>query len=167
MKEKIIIVDENDNIIGTKNRESIELGDIYRVSALWISNSKNQILIAKRSINKKNDPGKWGPAVSGTVERKEGYWENIIKETEEEIGIDLEKYNFKEIDKIRVKGKYNFFCQWYFLEEDLEIDKLVLQGDEVDKIMWINKKDFENRLKTNPEEYTISMPQHFAFLKKY
>lgn len=87
LKSKIIIVDENDTIIGHKNRDSMEDGDMYRVSALWIQNSKGDILLAQRSFDKRNDPGKWGPAVAGTVEEGETYESNIIKEAEEEIGL--------------------------------------------------------------------------------
>ena len=87
MTEKIIIVDEDDNIIGSKERNSIVSGDIYRVSALLIENSKGEILLAQRALTKKHDPGKWGPPVAGTVEEGETYESNIVKEAEEELGL--------------------------------------------------------------------------------
>lgn len=65
-KPKIIIVNENDEIIGHKARGTLEQLDIYRVSALWIKNSQGDILLAQRKFTKKHDPGKWGPAVAGT-----------------------------------------------------------------------------------------------------
>jgi len=168
MNEKSIIVDNEDNPIGTNDRVEIGPEDIYRVSALWVVNFKHQILLAKRNKDKKNDPGKWGPAVSGTVAQGEEYIDNIVKETQEEIGIDLRKYNFKEIDKIRVPNvKHNFFCQWYLLKENLDISKLIIQKEEVDEVIWINKDEFEKKLTLNPQEYTISMPEHFTVLKKY
>ena len=47
MKQRIIIVDEQDNEIGSADRETIVPGDsrIYRVSALWITNSKGEICL--------------------------------------------------------------------------------------------------------------------------
>ena len=168
MGEKSVIVDNEDNPIGTKERSEIQLTDIYRVAALWVVNSKNKILIAKRNSNKKNDPGKWGPAVSGTVAQGEEYIDNIVKETQEEIGIDLKKYNFKKIDKIRVpNAKHNFFCQWYLLKEDLDISKFVIQKNEVDEVIWIDRDEFGKRLALDPQKFTISMSEHFAVLKKY
>lgn len=83
----IPIVDEEDNIIDYKERKKLDLKDIYRVSALWIENSKGEILLAQRSFNKKHHPGLWGPAVAGTVEKGESYEENISHEIEEELGI--------------------------------------------------------------------------------
>jgi hypothetical protein len=40
MKDIQTIVDENDEIISHKHRHEITSEDIYRVSALWIENSK-------------------------------------------------------------------------------------------------------------------------------
>ncbi len=86
---KIIVVDENDKEIGVKERSKITHDDIYRVSGLWLTNSKGEILLAQRSFNKPrdNDPGKWGPAVAGTVDEDETYKENIQKEIKEELGL--------------------------------------------------------------------------------
>ena len=107
-KPKTIIVNENDEIIGYKGKGTLEKSDIYRVSALWIQNSKGDILLAQRKLTKKHSPGKWGPAVAGTNDEGESYESNIIKETEEEIG--LKGYGFKKRDKFRRSEKNNFFC---------------------------------------------------------
>jgi isopentenyldiphosphate isomerase len=54
--EIIPIVDENDNIIDYKMRKDVKISDIYRVSAIILRNSKNQILLAQRGLHKRNDP---------------------------------------------------------------------------------------------------------------
>lgn len=167
MNEKIIIVDKDDNPVGIKERNLIGENDIYRVSALWIVNFKGQVLIAQRSFNKKNNPGKWGPAVSGTVEENERYEDNIIKETKEEIGINLSKYLFKKIEKIHIERSHKYFCQWYLLKADIEIEKFTIQRDEVKKIMWIDKNVLEKEMEVYSEKYIGSLPTHFEFLKKY
>jgi len=65
MKEELsIIVNEQDEIIGYKPRREITPEDIYRVSALWIENSKWEILLAQRGFMKTNGPGKWWAAVA-------------------------------------------------------------------------------------------------------
>ncbi len=82
MSEEISIVDENDNIITCKFRKCLTPKDIYRVSALWIKNSKGEILLAKRVLTKLHNPGKWGSAVEGTVPKGESYKETLIREAE-------------------------------------------------------------------------------------
>ena len=78
-KPKIIIDNENDEIIGYKNINALNQSDIYRTSALWIKNSKGDIFLAQRAFSKKHSPGKWGPAVAGTIEKGETYYTNIIQ----------------------------------------------------------------------------------------
>jgi isopentenyldiphosphate isomerase len=104
---KIIIVNEKDEIIGFKERSKVKTDDIYRVSALWAENAKGDILMAQRAFSKMNSPGKWGPAVAGTVEEGETYDSNITKEAEEEIGLVNSKFGKGE--KVRVFGEHNYF----------------------------------------------------------
>lgn len=155
MKPKIIIVDEEDNIIGYKDRETVTSEDIYRVSALWITNSQGEILLAKRSLTKTHNPGQWGPAVAGTVEEGEDYLVNIIKESLEEIGL-------KDIiprvgPKIRVRGKYNFFGQWYTLVVDKALNEFVIDEREVAEIRWISKDNLQREIQIDSSKFSGSM----------
>lgn len=147
---RFTIVDEEDNIIGYKDRKDIKQGDIYRVSALWITNSKGDILLAQRSFSKTNDPGKWGPAVAGTVEEGEDYLTNIIKEAEEEI--DLKNINPKiAAPKERIFGEHNFFGQWYSVEVNQPVDDFVIQKEEVECVKWFSKEEFLNASVNTPD----------------
>jgi len=153
--EKVIIVDENDKRIGLKPIEKIERDDIYRVSALWIENSRDEILIAQRSFKKGNAPGKWGPAVAGTVEDGEDYDQNIYKETEEEIGLAGEI--FEKCHKVRRTGEIKFFCQWYYLEIDREIEDFKIQEEEVEKLEWVKRDELVQKIERNPGDFLSSM----------
>lgn len=137
---KIIIVNEKDEIIGHKERGTLNQEDIYRVSALWIMNSKGEVLLAQRSFNKKIHPGKWGPAVAGTNDEGETYLSNIIKETQEEIGLLISSP--KKLEKNKISSKNNYFVQWYYLELDQNISEFTLQKDEVEKIKWFSREEF-------------------------
>lgn len=154
-KSKIIIVNENDEIIGSKERWALNQADIYRVSALWIQNSKGDVLLAQRKFTKKNDPGKWGPAVAGTNDEGETYESNIIKEAEEEIG--LKDCDFKKIDKVRVGGGHNFFCERFLLVTDKEADEFRIQEDEIEQIKWFKKAELLKELKSNPDKFVSSV----------
>lgn len=162
MKSSIVIVNEKDKIIGSKDSNKINPEDIYRVSALWITNSKNQILLARRALTKHNEPGKWGPAVAGTVEVGETYRKNIIKEAEEELG--LKNINPIKDTKKRIFGKHNFFCQMYTLKIDRQIKDFKIQKHEVDKIKWFSKKELAEKINSNPETFTPSMKMWIKLL---
>ena len=154
-KTKIIIVNENDKIIGYKSINTLNQSDIYRVSALWIKNSKGDILLAQRAFSKKHDPGKWGPAVAGTVDKGETYDINIIKESEEEIG--LKNFEFKKIKKIRIRNKYNYFCQWYIIVIDKNINEFKIQKKEVENLKWFSVKELIKELNNNPDKFLKSI----------
>lgn len=157
IKQKIIIVNESDEIIGSKEREKAIREDIYRVSALWIENADGDILLAQRSFSKKHSPGKWGPAVAGTNDEGETYDSNIIKEAEEEIG--LRDCQFEKIHKLRVSRTYNFFCQWYRVVLDRELSEFKIDPVEVETIKWFSKNELKRALETEPEKFIRSVKE--------
>ena len=148
---KIIIVNEKDEIIGEVERQDETWDDICRVSALWIENSKGDVLLAQRSFKKRYNPGKWGPAVSGTVEVGETYDSNIYKEAEEEIG--LVGYEFEKIQKIRTSRSHNYFCQWYRLAIDKDIEYFRIDPEEVEQIRWFSRDELRKAVEAEPEKF--------------
>jgi isopentenyl-diphosphate delta-isomerase len=152
---KISIVDENDQIIGSEEFEKVKKESIYRVSALWITNSSGEILLALRHRSKTHHPLKWGPAVAGTVEEGETYAQNIIKEAEEELG--LEGISLKIGPKVKREGEYCHFTQFYTLEIDKDISEFKIQEDEVEEIKWFSKEELLRELEGNPENFTPGM----------
>lgn len=154
----IPVVDENDEIIGYKQREDLTPLDIYRVTALWLTNSLNQVLLARRAYTKTSSPGKWGPAAAGTVEKGENYKDNITKEMAEEIGlIDIQPVQtIKEL--MQGTRGYIFFCQWYCLQLDREIERFKLQASEVAEVRWFPRNELEWLVQENPLEFISSVP---------
>jgi len=163
MKPKIVIVDENNNIIGHKERETLKREDIYRVSALWLTNGKGDILLARRALTKSHDPGKWGPAVAGTVEEGETYHSNIVKETAEELG--LKDIKPEKGPMIRISSRHNYFCQWYILTIDKPITQFKIQKAEVEEIKWFSKGELAEQLDKKPEEFLKRMKRYLGAFK--
>ncbi len=108
-------------------------------------------MLAQRKFTKKHDPGKWGPAVAGTVDEGETYDSNIVKEAEEEIG--LLNITPDKGPKYYVTGEYNYFCQCYTLTIDTPADMLSIKEDEVEQIKWLTRDQLEKALANHPDEY--------------
>ncbi len=161
---KIQIVNEQDEIIGVKERSEIDhTTDIYRVSALWLTNSLGQALLAKRAMTKRHDPGVWGPAVAGTIEEGETYESNIYKEAEEEIGLtDVE---FAKGKKILVNDGHHYFAQWFFGVATREIADFSRQVEEVDELAWVDTEQIKQDIQENPDKYISAMPIIVSELK--
>ena len=162
-KQKLIIVDEHDTPIGLKYRDEIDYKkDIYRWSAIWIENSKNQVLIAQRQITKDKDPGKWGPAVAGTLEEGETYESNAHKEIEEELGVTID--SFQKGPKQYADTPRRYFGQWFLCKLDKSTEEFVLQEDEVAQIAWIDKEELAEDIQSNPEKYVPTMIEMVGIL---
>ena len=164
-KNKIQIVNEQDEVIGYKDRTGLDYeNNIYRVSALWLTNSKGEVLIAQRAMTKDRNPGKWGPAVAGTVEEGETYESNIEKEIKEEIG--LTDVKLKKGPKRSPVLKRNYFVQWFIATIDKDISEFRIQEDEVEKVAWIPLEKLIKDVKTNPSKYLGSMPEIIKLFTK-
>ncbi|MDO8490348.1 MAG: NUDIX domain-containing protein [bacterium] len=157
-KLPVQIVDDNDEIIEHKDRSEIVLSDIYRVSALWLTNSKGEILIAQRKLTKAHDPGKWGPAAAGTLEEGDTYESNAKKEAEEEIGLTGVEFQLGPKVARRIpESKWNYFGQWYTAVADKDIHEFVLQDDEVEAVRWISPEDLVKEWEQAPEKFVPSL----------
>ncbi len=165
-KKRIVIVNEEDEIIGFKERGTlIPERDIYRVSALWIRNSRGDILLAQRAFTKSHNPGEWGSAVAGTVDEGETYEENIIKEAEEEIG--LFGYEFEKAMKTRSPGTpHNYFTQWFTFSIDEPVEFFTIQEEEVADLRWFGEKELREALARHPEKFLPSLPKYLELFSE-
>lgn len=92
--DKVIWVDEHDNILGEISRkEAHQKGLLHRTIGIIILNNKGEILLQKRSINKDTFPGMYTISASGHVDKGENYDQAAQREMQEELGINT-KLNF-------------------------------------------------------------------------
>lgn len=162
---RLVVVDENDNVIGTKEREEITPKDFYRVSALWLTNSKGEVLMSKRSMKKKVDPGKWGPAVAGTVEESETYESNIHKETEEELGLTGLQMTLGP--KRKRVGERSYFGQWFLATMDIDPNDLKIQAEEVDEVKWFSVEEIKLLMQADTNAFVPSMQENLKFILEF
>ncbi len=150
----IPIVDEDDNIIEYVERSERRSDQIYRVAALWITNSQGEILIAQRHRSKKHHPLLWWPAAAGTVEKDESYLENIIRETAEEIGISW--INPILGPKTQTTSGYLHFTQWFTIVLDKKIWEFSPARDEVESLRWITSEALKKEFTQSPDDFVPS-----------
>jgi isopentenyldiphosphate isomerase len=153
----ISLVDEQDRVIGSKERSEITDTDIYRVGALWLTNSHGEILLAQHKFTKVCNPDKWSCAAASTVEIDERYESNIYKEAQEEIGIT--GITFIPWRKIKVISEHVYFCQMYTAHADWKLEDFTVQKEEVEQIAWVKKNLVRQELKSTPEKYSPSLKQ--------
>lgn len=155
--EKIWLVDEGNNRIKIVNRSDTKQGDIWRISAIWLFNNKNQVLVAQRAFGKNLHDGKWGPSAAGTVNASEEPLTNALKELEEEVGFKLNAPKLKLLKIILYKESDSTGRQayWFAAKCNLREEEFVLQESEVATVKWISKKNLLTDIKLNPKKYVL------------
>ena len=89
MEEIWELLDENGNKVGKAvPREEMPEGFYHLGADVWFINSKNEILIQKRSPQKRKEPNVWA-MTGGSVIKEENSLQTIEREVKEELGIDL------------------------------------------------------------------------------
>ncbi len=135
---------------GNKLNQTVERGkplnnDAYiMLSIIFIENSKNEYLIQKTSKEKGSDYGTTG----GHVTAGETPLSCIIRELEEEIGIIAKEEEIKLIAKHVFEDKYCIF-NIFLLEKDIDINNTVLQEEEVEQLLWLNKDEIIKLIQEN------------------
>lgn len=142
-EEQIIIVDAEDNIKYYKPRSEFTSGEINRSVALWLTNSWEEALIARRGKRNEASSGLYCPPAMGTVPRGEEYHDTIIREVKEELGLELMHNQLQTDTKVLVErtGKDNFtLCQYYDYNDpdSVLIENLTPDPNEIMSLEWMS-----------------------------
>ena len=126
----------------------------HKAVTVFIINSKNQVLLQKRSPNKKMWPNTWDVTAGGHVLAGEFGFEAIIREAKEELGINLEKSDITFIGSAtseNIKGDIinKHFNEIYIANKEIDETKLKLQEEEVSEVKWVEKDEIIKRIKDN------------------
>lgn len=110
-----------------------EVGE-YRLSIhIWITNSKGELLIQRRSANKKMFPNMWNET-GGAASTGETSETTCAREFEEELGI---KPNMDKAELIgSIKRKYDYVDVWH-IEQDIDLNDIKMQEDEVSEVKYV------------------------------
>ena len=128
------------------------------VYAFLIDNNFN-ILLQKRSKNKKLWPNKWDVTVGGHVNAGEFGRQALIRECKEELGIDIKDNEMKYIvgtTSVYNKNGYinNHYDECYLILKDIDINELKLQKDEVEDVKYFPCDEIIGKINDNYNELT-------------
>jgi isopentenyl-diphosphate delta-isomerase type 1 len=161
MEEMFDVLDENGNFTNQVIEREIchKEGLWHRAVVVFIINSDNQVLLQKRSTNKKLWPNLWDLTAGGHVLTGEFGFEAAIRETKEEIGLDIDKKDLLFIGGAKstnIKGDIinNHFNEYFIVNKDIDIDELTLQEEEVQAIKWFNSAELIKKIHNNYEDLT-------------
>lgn len=144
--ELIEVFDEDNNSLNySVSRDEIHAKKLYhRHVSAWIMNDEGMILMQKRSLSKKKNPGMWSKT-GGHVEACEDVLTAVKREIFEEIGLNVEKIELVNIFKYDSEKEKNFSYSYIVFTDKLE-SEFVLQKEEVDSVKYFTIEELiENK----------------------
>lgn len=137
----------------------------------FIFNKNGDVLLQKRSNNKRLWPNLWDVTVGGHVLKGEFGRQALIREIKEELGITVKEDEIKYLvgsKSSNTKGNIinNHFNECYIIEKNIEVNNITLQEEEVSDIRWFKKKEILERINNDFDGITEKTGP-WNFLKKY
>ena len=114
--------------------------DLYIVGVNnWIINSEGKFLVQRRSLTKRNNPGKWS-STNGLVQLGEDRFETVQRETKEELGIDIDKNQIYLVEENHIVGNH-LMVDIFVTYVDVKLSDITIQESEVDKVCYVTKEE--------------------------
>ena len=91
MSEQVILVDADDNAIGTMNKLEAHLqGKLHRAFSVFIFNEKGELLLQQRAIDKYHSGGKWTNTCCSHPRMGEDTLDAAHRRLKEEMGMECD-----------------------------------------------------------------------------
>jgi len=132
---------------------------MIKVAVLWIVNEQSEILLAQRAHHKAQDPGVWGPAVTGKLERGEDFDGALVREVEEELSLKTANYTphfLLEKDYSHPDGEARKFGIYYAELLKIKTDLIHIDENEVAGIKWFTVDELVKKMDSAPNELVSS-----------
>ncbi len=154
--EQVILVDREDNELGyaPKNEPHRHPTKLHRAFSLFVLNSKDQLLLQKRSSKKERWPDFWSNTCCSHPRPNEPVQLAGERRLEEELGFNC-KMDF--LFKFEYSAKYNE--EW----GENELDNVFVgyydgpvkhDPNEIEEIKWIDLDELKSDMEKNPGKYT-------------
>ena len=168
--EYLILVDKNDNPIGTEEKVKCHLpnGKLHRAFTVLLFNKDRNLLLTRRSSNKMLWPGDWDGTVASHPRQSETYVSSAERRLPEELGISCKlDYLFKFEYHVPYKniGSENEICGTFIGIVD-DPSKIKLVKEEISDIKWVTLDDLLEDVKKSPHLYCPWMIVALYFLSE-
>lgn len=180
--EMIDLRNEDGSLTGeVKERSEIHRdGDLHGTVHVWLVRYQKEthsaeVLLQKRSADKDSFPGSYDISSAGHVPAGTDFLESARRELEEELGIRVEKeallYSFdhigyKEAEFYGRMFKNYEYSKVYLYECELGPDRMRLQEEEVEGVLWMDYRECLERIRSNEIKHCIFLDEFETLVEK-
>lgn len=165
--EILDLVSEDDEVIGCQKRKWFYENEnhFYRVVNAFVIDEEGKILLPLRKKKTGRFSGLYDFSVGGHVLSGEDYKDAILRETKEELGIDVSE-NIREILYIKYPNvlQTSSFSKLYVIS--IQSKELSFE-DKIESVSWCSVKEIEDILMDNPEMFKSDFPAFFSIYKSF
>ncbi len=157
MRDSVILVDDNDNPLGYIDKlEAHQKGLLHRAVSVFIFNSKHELLLQRRALNKYHSPGLWSNTACTHPYPNETISDAAIRRLNEEMGIK-DAQLFKLFDFIYNEKLNNELIEHEYDHVFMGLSDAtpILNLDEVCEYKYSDIYNILDDIKVNPDKYTI------------
>ena len=159
MSEILDVINENDEVIGQAERDEVHSkGLLCRLIYVCFYTADGKVILQKRSMTKKNDPGKLTTTVSGHVASGQNYSDTAVRETFEETGVKITVNDLKNLGVIRAdytQGDYLSYAMrgFFAYKFDDTISDLKVEDGDGAGFVGFHIDELETRLQNTPDDF--------------
>jgi len=159
-EEYLDLVDQNDCVLQAVPRSYVYQNNLcsqMRSVWLFIKNKEGQFWIPRRSMKVKTLPGHLDGSVVGHVQAGETYEQAMIRETQEEIGIQLQEGTFKFLGKL-TPHEHGTFCFSAVYEMEIQEAPKNWNREEIGDWYWMTAQQIIERCDQD-EKFKDTLPK--------
>ena len=167
MKESVILVNAGDNEVGIMDKqEAHERGVLHRAFSVFVFNTKGELLLQQRALDKYHSGGKWTNTCCSHPRPGELTEAAAHRRLSEEMRMACDlKYLFKFIYKAELEGGLTEHeCDHVFYGISDNIPEPL--AAEAAGFRYVAMDELDTDLQNNPDEYTEWLKICFARVKE-
>ncbi|MCD6375960.1 MAG: isopentenyl-diphosphate Delta-isomerase [Caldisericaceae bacterium] len=166
--EKLILVDEKDNVLGYESKDVCHNGDgiLHRAFSIFIFNSQGELLLQQRSQEKRLWGLYWSNTCCSHPRKGETYEQATMRRLQEELGLKAPlKFLFKFQYQARFnnKGSENELCSVYVGKCD---EPPSVNPNEIAAVRYIPPEDLEKEMQLHPDKFTPWFKMEWERIRK-
>lgn len=155
MEEKVILVDEKDNQIGTEEKmQAHREGKLHRAFSVYVFNDNDELLLQQRALSKYHSGGLWTNTCCSHPREGEDVGKAAHRRLEEEMGFDTDLKEAMEFVYFADVGKGMKEHEYLHVFTGRYNNGIKPNPEEVESFKWVNLDNLEKDIKENNSDYT-------------
>ena len=154
--ELLIVVNDNDEELGYKSKAECHDGDgiLHRAFSIFIFNEKMQLLIQKRSRQKRLWPLFWSNSCCSHPRKGEEVESSVQRRLKEEVGLSA---------SVNFLFKFQYFAKYQDIGSELEVcsvfagiseNPVTVNQNEIDEWKYIDIPELEENMEKNQNRFS-------------